>query len=359
MQFASPPTRDSPIFFSAPGGRGVAELDAAGKLQEGTLLRYSSEVSQWKSFCSQSNYDPCVFDWDVLEFFFGWMLENYARQDLTSHVTALNHHFCQFPRYRNRPPVRAEHGPLTKLKRDYKNAYLKRVADPRRTAPAKARHKALESWFSPSAVLLLISIALQGAPADARDAAEILVGILFGCRAESTEGWIVQFSLTGHLEVAFGKWKTLREAQMAFLPARSIPPPSDPLHPRAQVFSGVRRALNSFPNFLFTKSASTAAARITTNVRRLLPCGTLLLPANRHVGAKSMRKTMASACGAAQIPFDVIRQHGLWSRRSTVLETGYVDRNYPIDPMMASFFDWLMPVSRAPFQLRLEPMQLP
>eukprot|EP01050_Picozoa_sp_SAG11_P026085 SAG11_NODE_6118_length_1384_cov_8.014008_1_plen_139_part_00 len=26
----------------------------------------------------------------------GWMLHNLGRQNLTSHVTALNHHFCQF-----------------------------------------------------------------------------------------------------------------------------------------------------------------------------------------------------------------------------------------------------------------------
>eukprot|EP01050_Picozoa_sp_SAG11_P025868 SAG11_NODE_5989_length_1416_cov_3.074412_1_plen_58_part_10 len=58
-----------------------------------------------------------------------------------------------------------------------------------------------------------------------------------------------------------------------------------------------------------------------------------MLPGNRQLSAKSMRKNMASACSAAQIPFDVIRQHGLWSRKSTVLEDGYVDRNYPMDPM--------------------------
>eukprot|EP01050_Picozoa_sp_SAG11_P012597 SAG11_NODE_1410_length_4997_cov_4.108616_1_plen_76_part_00 len=74
-----------------------------------------SEVSQWKQFCSESNYDLCFFDWDVLKFFFGWMLERYAQQDMTSHVSALNDYFCQFPRYRDRSPVRAEHGPLTQL----------------------------------------------------------------------------------------------------------------------------------------------------------------------------------------------------------------------------------------------------
>eukprot|EP01050_Picozoa_sp_SAG11_P018879 SAG11_NODE_2922_length_2834_cov_2.238670_3_plen_343_part_00 len=334
-----------------PGGQGVAELDAAGAKRDSTLARYKSEVAQWKEFCKESNYDPNVFDWDAFELFSGWMLERFSRQQLTSHVTALNHHFMQFPRYRNRPPVRAEHGPLAHIKTKYKLAYLKRQADPSRTPSEKSRHSALESWFSPTAVQLLIDLALTASPADGRDAAEILVGILYGCRAESSAGWMCQFSVTGHLEVAFGQWKTLAEARAAFLPARSIPPPQDPTHPRARVFAGVRRALVRYPNFLTVTNGLSAATRITANVRRLLPDGMLLLPGNRKIGAKSMRKTMASATAAQQIPFEVIRQWGLWSRKSTVLEDGYVDRSYPVDPFMASLFDWLMPVARAPFRL--------
>eukprot|EP01050_Picozoa_sp_SAG11_P023459 SAG11_NODE_4719_length_1793_cov_2.991736_1_plen_397_part_00 len=349
--YATPPARDSPEFYRVPGGGGVQELDSAGAKRDSTLARYKSEVSHWQQFCKESNYDPNVFDWDTFELFSGWMLERFSRQTLTSHVTALNHHFCQFGRYRNRSPLRAEHGPLTQIETRYKFAYLKRQADPARTTQAKARHSALDSWFSPTAVQLLIDIALQGAPADGRDATEILVGTLYGCRAESSAGWICRFSVIGHLEIAFGQWKTLAEAAAAFLAARSIPPSLDPAHPRSRVFAGVRRALDRYPNFLAVTNGPTAAARITKNVRRLLPPGMLLLPGNRMLGAKSMRKTMASAAAAQQIPFEVIRQWGLWSRKSTVLEDGYVDRSYHVDPFMASLVDWLMPVARAPFRL--------
>ena len=349
--YAMPPQRDSPEFLKAPGAAGVCEMDDAVAKRQTTLKRYASEVAQWTRFCSESGYDPSVCDWDAFDLFAGWMLDNSKRQNLTSHVTALNHHFCQFRRYRGRPPLRAELGPLVDIKKKYAAAYLKRQADPGVTPLERVRHSALDSWFSPTAITVLVDIALKGAPADGRDAAEILAGVLFGCRAESTSGWLFMFSVTGHLEIAFGQWKTLAEARLAFLPARSIPAPADPQHPRAQIFDGIRRALAAFPDFACVSSATSAAKRITGNVRRLLPSGLLMLPGNRTVSAKSMRKTMASACGAAQIPFDVIRQHGLWSRNSTVLEDGYVDRNYPMDPMVASIFDWLMPVLRAPHRM--------
>ena len=48
---------------------------------------------------------------------------------------------------------------------------------------------------------------------------------------------------------------------------------------------------------------------------------------------------------------DAVVQHwGLWSRKSLVLVENYIDRTYPPDPMMASLFDFLLPVSRAPYR---------
>lgn len=351
--FVPPPTRGSPEFYQAVGSEGVRAMDAAGGLQPGTRTRYASEVVKWRRFCTANNYDPDYFCWSVFELFAGWMFENYNPQSLTHHVSALNDYFKGLPRYDGVPPVRATLGPLTAIKKKYHDAVLARQADPVRTKVAAVKHTELDLFFGPPAVQMLIAIALHGAPADGVDAAEILIGILFGCRAESTNGWLVRFAATGHLEVAFGQWKTLNEARLAFLPARSIPPPQDPRHPRAALFAGLRRALSSSaPRRLeFVRSGSAEAPRITANVRRLLPPTLVLQPGNRRLGAKSMRKTMASAPAAQGIPDTTIQHWGLWSRHSLTLVQNYINRTYPPDPMMASLFDFLMPVSRAPFQL--------
>eukprot|EP01052_Picozoa_sp_SAG31_P033149 SAG31_NODE_3711_length_3960_cov_5.475265_2_plen_191_part_00 len=189
---------------------------------------------------------------------------------------------------------------------------------------------------------------------DAVDAAEILLGTLFGVRATSTQGWLVQFAPTGHLEVCFGQWKTLQEAKAAFLPARSVPPPADPRHPRALVLQAVRRAmLPMSPRRIdFVVSGVEAAPRISTNVQRLLPRDVVLQPGNRRLGAKSMRKTMASGPAAQGVPDTTIQHWGLWGRSSLTHVLHYIDRTYPPDPFVGSLFDFLLPITRAPFLAR-------
>ena len=59
---------------------------------------------------------------------------------------------------------------------------------------------------------------------------------------------------------------------------------------------------------------------------------------------------MASAAAANGAPDAVVQHWGLWSRKSLVLVENYIDRTYPPDPMMASLFDFLLPVSRAPYR---------
>ena len=46
----------------------------------------------------------------------------------------------------------------------------------------------------------------------------------------------------------------------------------------------------------------------------------------------------------------MIQHWGLWSRKSLVLVENYIDRTYPPDPMVASLYDFLLPVSRAPYR---------
>eukprot|EP01050_Picozoa_sp_SAG11_P008758 SAG11_NODE_787_length_7169_cov_4.571146_2_plen_179_part_00 len=158
----------------------------------------------------------------------------------------------------------------------------------------------------------------------------------------------------GHLEVCFpGHWKTLREAQLAFLPARSVPPPADPRHPCALMLGEIRRAFQvgttSIRRIDFVPSGCGAAPRITANVRRLLAPDIILQPGNRRLGAKSMRKTMASAPAAQGVLDTTIQHWGLWGRSSLTHVMHYIDRAYPPDPFVASVYDFLLPVSRAPF----------
>ena len=123
---------------------------------------------------------------------------------------------------------------------------------------------------------------------------------------------------------------------------------------RSDVFvalRGIFRAMQSAThNIAFAPSATEVAPHITTAVRRLLPTSIVLQPGNRRLGARSMRKTMASAAAANGAPDAVVQHWGLWSRKSLVLVENYIDRTYPPDPMMASLFDFLLPVSRAPYR---------
>eukprot|EP01052_Picozoa_sp_SAG31_P045849 SAG31_NODE_8538_length_1433_cov_18.502249_2_plen_271_part_01 len=69
----------------------------------------------------------------------------------------------------------------------------------------------------------------------------------------------------------------------------------------------------------------------------------VLQPGNRRLGAKSMRKTMASGPAAQGVPDTTIQHWGLWGRSSLTHVLHYIDRTYPPDPFVGSLFDFLLP----------------
>jgi hypothetical protein len=310
----------------------------------GTTQQYSRRVLLWLNFNRTGYrgrpYDPLRASVAKFRLFAGWLFARSVDKDLNAWRSAIN----RFLEDHGAARQLLGHSVSTVI-RKYKQLQIMRKL-------ARGEEPELHRVPCPEiAIRRLVDIGRSCGRRDLVWVCALLLMLLCWFRAATVAGLQpgdVRFDADGNLNVSARSVKGRPEFKQrpALIQIRRA---TEKGHPRRSIFKVLHRLLDREPDALCVvgesvsasaRGGATAANKLTTEFRRLVPPETLNLPAGAIVASHSFRELGATMSIKARYSPSLSADHGLWKRIATMHEHYYF-AEFPWSAWLAAVFDFL------------------